>query len=210
MPLNPHHAAALRDRRGAGGGGGCGERHGSRVGPHRRLPRPRAARGPGRRSGAASPPPAPQERIVTLGGLGSGQRPRRPRLGGSLEAGTARAALRPRPRPPAWIGGGPRAQEGKPLAGKTGAQEAGAAAASGLPGVSLPLRPSAAGPGDQVSKCHPRVLPPRRPRSTPPPGARPPRPPPPPGSPASRERVMPSAGAPPSGDAGLAWPEPPP
>lgn len=93
--------------------------------------------------------------------------------------------------------------------GKRAPQEAGAAAASGLTGVSLPLHPSSAAlgatkaPNVTLASCSPLAPP----RSATPLCARPPGPPP--GYPAPRRGAVNRAGAPLSGDTGLACPAPP-
>lgn len=141
--------------------------------------------------------------------------PFRPGAPAPRPSGAPRTRARLGPHSGPWRGfeADPEPKKGNSSLGKRAPQEAGAAAASGLSGVSLPLRPSLAAPGDQGSKCQPRVLqhpPTRRARQhclAPGPRVLLPGPLPPrrgaaePGTRPVRSR--------PSGNTGLAWPEPP-
>lgn len=106
---------------------------------------------------AASPPPAPQKRIVTPDGVFiQGQSPSAAPVGGSPD----QARLGPRSGSGCGFEDDPEPRRGNRSLGKRAPQEARAATASGLRGVSLPLRPSWAAPGNQSSKvtpasCHP-------------------------------------------------------
>ncbi|XP_055254516.1 collagen alpha-1(I) chain-like [Moschus berezovskii] len=155
MPLNPPHATALEDKW-----------RGERVEGTVRIPRGsriRACGNPGKpRPGspfrhAASPPPAPQKRIVTPDSVFiQGQSPSATSSG----APRTRARFGPRSGPGRGFEDDPEPSRGNRSLGKRAPQEAGAATASGLRGVSLPLRPSRAAPSNQGSKvtpasCHP-------------------------------------------------------